>query len=447
MTRRHLVPLPTAAPWRGPRRGATTVAAALLVAACAAPALAVPPPPRPTAPVPAPAPLATAAPLATSPATTDAGAGAHARYGRGTLRSVTPLARLSRDEVAHAVGEHGVDVSSVRHGIATHRIEYATITPTGEPTTASALLTLPDGGGHALSTVAELHGTVAHREDAPSVGDNVTRLGAYLYAAGGRATVAPDYLGLGTSPGTHPYMDTASSVSASLDALRAARTATARLGRALTGEVHVTGFSQGGQVAMGLGRALAHGADRHLRLRSLTPVSGPYDIAGQELPAIFDGRVDDGSAVFYLAYFLTAQNRLHPLYDDPREVFRQPYADRMETLFDGEHSDEDVARGLPATVDALLTEEWKARLQHPTGTLAEVIEGIDGTCAWRPRVPVRLHTAAGDRDVPTGNTTSCASELRRRGAHPEVVRHGDVDHLRGYLGALSDNARWLAHHG
>ncbi|MFD4998424.1 alpha/beta hydrolase [Streptomyces buecherae] len=439
MTRHHPVPPPAAAPWPRPRRGATTVAAALLVAACAAPALASPPPPRPAPPAP------TATALATSPATTDAGA--HVQHGRGALRSVTPLSRLSRDEVARAVAEHGVDVTSVRHGIATYRFEYATITPTGEPTTASALLTLPDGGDHALSAVAELHGTASHRDEAPSVGDNVTRLGAYLYAAGGRATVAPDYLGLGTGPGTHPYMDTASSVSASLDALRAARTATARLGRALTGEVHVTGFSQGGQVAMGLGRALAHGADRHLRLRTLTPVSGPYDIAGQELPAIFDGRVADGSAVYYLAYFLTAQNRLHHLYDDPREVFRQPYADRMETLFDGEHSSEDVARDLPATVDALLTEEWAARLQHPTGALAEVIARVDGVCEWRPRVPVRLHTAAGDRDVPTGNTASCASELRRRGAHPEVVQHGDVDHLRSYLGALSDNARWLAQRG
>ncbi len=103
--------------------------------------------------------------------------------------------------------------------------------------------------------------------------------------------------------------------------------------------------------------------------------------------------------------------------------------------------------GRPTTASALLTDGWTAHLQHPTGALAEVIEGIDGTCAWRPRVPVRLHTAAGDRDVPTGNTTSCASDLRRRGAHPEVVRHGNVDQVCGYLGALSDNARWLARYG
>ncbi|MEU3961008.1 hypothetical protein AB0F42_14435 [Streptomyces buecherae] len=62
-------------------------------------------------------------------------------------------------------------------------------------------------------------------------------------------------------------------------------------------------------------------------------------------------------------------------------------------------------------------------------------------------MPVRLHTAAGDRDVPTGDTASRASEPRRRGAHPRVARHGDVDHQRGYLGARSDNARWLARQG
>ncbi|MER0243259.1 alpha/beta hydrolase [Streptomyces sp. HSW2009] len=429
MSRHHTSTAGAAAPIRA-RRRTTVTAAAVLLAVCATPALAAPDPAPQRA--------------ADTPAATGTAAD-HA--GRGTLHAITPLPRLSRDEVSRTLKDAGVDVSAVRHGVASYRLDYATRTPTGRPTTASALLVLPEGGGHRLTTVAEMHGTTVYREDAPSTGDNATDLGALLYGSGGRAVVAPDYLGLGTGPGTHPYMDTASSVTASIDALRAARTATARLGRTLTGDVHVTGFSQGGQVAMAVGKELARGADRHFRLRSLTPVSGPYDIGGQELPAIFDGRVDQVSAVFYLSYFLTAQNKLHHLYGDPREVFRQPYADRVEELLNNDHTEKEVARGLAPTVQELLTDEWIERLKHPTGKLAEVVARNDTTCDWRPRVPVRLHTAAGDRDVPIGNTTSCVAALAEHGARAEVIDHGQVPHFGAYRAAIADNARWLARRG
>ena len=51
-----------------------------------------------------------------------------------------------------------------------------------------------------------------------SVGLNVE-----LFASAGYAAVAPDYLGLGTGPGLHPYMDLSSEVTASVDMLDAGR--------------------------------------------------------------------------------------------------------------------------------------------------------------------------------------------------------------------------------
>ncbi|WKX71378.1 S9 family peptidase [Streptomyces sp. XD-27] len=403
----------TAAPTAAARISAVAGAAALLLSLSAAPAPAAPPTTPPTAP-------------------------------RGTLLSVTPLGHASRADVVRIVSGAGVDAAAARHGTDSYRLTYATITPFGAPTTASALLVLPDGGGDRLSTVSETHGTIAYRGSAPSTGDDSSDIGALLYASGGRAVVAPDYLGLGTGPGTHPYVDTASSVSASVDALRAARTAAGDRGRRLTADVYATGFSQGGQVAMALGRELARGAEPRFRLRALAPVAGPYDIEGQELPAIFDGRVKGRSGVFYLTYFLVAQNRLWPLYADPRDAFRAPYADRVEGLFDGEHRNREIVEQLPGSVEELLTAEWYERLQHPTGALAEVLRRNDGVCAWAPRVPVRLHTARGDQDVPIGNTVSCAKTLAERGAHATVLSYGDSDHHGTYQRAVASNARWFA---
>ncbi|MBB5935805.1 alpha/beta hydrolase family protein [Streptomyces zagrosensis] len=409
---------------RSPARGRATltaVAAAVLATVCAAPALA-----------------SSAAPRAEHAQT------ARADDARGTLLSVTAVQQASKEKVVEVIAGNKVDASAVRYGISSYRLTYATITPTGKPTTASALLVLPDGGGKRLATVAEHHGTTVYRGDAPSMGDSYSSMGAWLYASGGRAVVAPDYLGLGTGPGNHPYVDTKSSVSASIDALRAGRTAAAEHGRTLTRDVHVTGFSQGGQVSVAVARELSRGADRHFRPRSLAPIAGPYDIAGQELPAIFDGRIDDTSAVYYLSYFLTAQNKLHPLYKDPREVFRQPYASTVETLFDNDHTETEILKDLAPNVKALLTDEWSRHIQHPTGTLAKVLELNDGACDWAPKVPVRLHASTGDRDVPIGNTTSCVKTLAEHGVRAKVINHGDSDHLATYKKAIGHNANWYA---
>ncbi|MHC5909379.1 alpha/beta hydrolase, partial [Streptomyces sp. S6] len=169
---------------------------------------------------------------------------------RGTLLGVTPVADLSRAKVAAFLKDAGFDPATVRHGIRTYRLTYRTLTPQGKPTTATGLLALPEGGEHRLDLVADTHGTMVNRDYAPSVAEDFGLYAPYLHASAGRAVAAPDYLGLGKGPGPHPYMDTASSVSASLDMLRASRTAARSLGRPLTGDVYGTGFSQGGQVAM-----------------------------------------------------------------------------------------------------------------------------------------------------------------------------------------------------
>lgn len=373
--------------------------------------------------------------------TASASAGRH--EARGTLLAVTPVARLDRSEVAAFISEAGMSADTVRHGVRAYRLSYATITPQGRPTTATGLLVLPEGGSHRLDLVSDTHGTMAHRDYAPSVGEDFGRYAPYLHASAGRAVAAPDYLGLGQGPGRHPYMDTASAVSASLDMLRASRTASGQLGRPLTGDVYASGFSQGGQVAMAVGKALQGGADRHFRLRALAPVSGPYDIEHTETPALFDGRVNDTSGIFYMTYFLTAQNRLHPLWKDPSEAFREPYAGIVDDLFDTHHYEEEIIPALPATLKELLTDDYYRKLQHPTGALLTAIRAQDGTCAWKPAVPVRLYTSSGDTDVPIANARNCAADLAKRGVKAPVIDQGETDHNETYLTSGPQTVRWF----
>lgn len=348
---------------------------------------------------------------------------------RGTLVSVTPVADRGIRQVKEFLAGQDVATDPVRHGVRAYRLTYRTVDPYGRPTTATGLLTLPKGGAHRLDLVSDTHGTMVHRLYAPSASEDFGRIPSYLNAGAGRAVAAPDYLGLGEGPGLHPYMDTASSLTASVDMLRAARTAADRLGRPLTGDVYATGFSQGGQVAMALGKALAQGADRHFRLKALAPVSGPYDLEGQEMPGLYDGRVNDTSGVFYISYWLVAQNRLHPIYKDPSEVFRAPYASRVESLFDGNHEQEDVVKALAPSVKQLFTPAFHERLRHPAGPLLDAMRSADHTCDWKPDVPVRLYAGDRDTDIPIGNTRTCADTLAGQRATVRVVDQGNVDHF------------------
>ena len=174
---------------------------------------------------------------------------------RGTLLSLTPLGRQSRAEIIAEAQKRGPG----------RRAPLGTASPpTASPTARSPPAAVPPprpacwrspsapATAH-LPPVIHAHGTLAYRGYAPSVAEGPDRAVSVLYASAGRAAIAPDYLGLGTSPGRHPYMDARSAASASLDMLRAAHSAAPKLGTTLERTVSVTGFSQGGQVGHGTG--------------------------------------------------------------------------------------------------------------------------------------------------------------------------------------------------
>ncbi|MEV0095170.1 alpha/beta hydrolase [Streptomyces sp. NPDC050738] len=362
---------------------------------------------------------------------------------RGTLVSIVPVADHTRAEVAAFVKDAGADPGAVRYGVTAYRLTYRTVTAEGRPTTATGLLVLPKGGAHRLPVVSDTHGTMVGRDDAPSVAEDMDRLSPYVQAAAGRAVSAPDYLGLGKGPGLHPYMDTRSGVSATLDMLRASRTAGHQLGRPFTGDVYVTGFSQGGQLAMALGKALTEGADRSFRLKAVAPIAGPYDLEGAELPGMFNGSINNTSAVFYMSYFLTAQNRLHPLFKDPAEVFRAPYDKVVTGLFDGLHTDVQVVTSLPPTITELFTDAYLKELKHPTGALRDMLRANGKACDWKPAVPVQLYSADGDTDVPIANARSCVAQLAAHGVKVPVVNQGAVDHGGTAIASVTGIARWF----
>jgi hypothetical protein len=354
---------------------------------------------------------------------------------RGDVVSVTPLEQLDATAVAARLRELGIDTGRVTHGVRAFRVEYRTVDPDGAPTTASSLVAVPEATpGGRLRLVSWQHGTTADKAAAASVSvDSSDRAAAYFFAAAGHVVSAPDYLGLGVGPGAHPYNHHDSAVTASVDALRAARTVPGLVDRELDPRVLISGFSQGGPATMALGRAMDDGAEPAFQVGALAPIAGPYDFTGSVVVAASGGIAH---ATGYLGYLTVAWNRLHRLYGDPAEAFRPPYDRTIEALFDGTHPFEEIEPKLPATPAELFTPAFLDQLQHPTGALRDALNAADATCDWVPSVPVRIYHAASDLDVPVANAEFCRRALAEHGAAAEVVALGDMEHLDSMGAAL-----------
>ncbi|MCC3767918.1 S9 family peptidase [Streptomyces sp. UNOC14_S4] len=423
------------------RRRLAVLGAALVLATTAAPAMA-----------------ATATTTATGTATAaDAHGHGHGRDAhRGEVVSVSLLDRIPQATAAQQVHDRGYagETAVPRYGVDHYRVVYRTVDAQGRPTTASGLLSLPENDRRELPVVAYEHGTMASKGEAPSgvPGEKEApgvRADSVLFAGAGYATVAPDYLGLGSGPGLHPYGHLPSEVTASVDLLRAARTAVHDQGRRLERGVHVTGFSQGGVAAMGLGRALQQGADPHFTLAGLAPVSGPYDSQHAEAPAGLEkGTLHGKNTNFLFAYWLTAMNRTYHLYKDPSEVFQAPYAATMESLFDGTHDSGQIFAALPDTPQQLFTPHLVDWALHPTGELLRAYQESDTGCTgWHPRIPVRLFAARGDKDVAYENALSCTRSLRAADADVTLTDVGDIEHSPSRRAALPEALAWFRGQG
>ncbi|POM25758.1 Secretory lipase [Actinomadura rubteroloni] len=360
---------------------------------------------------------------------------------RGAVVSVRRVQDLGAGAVRAALREDGLDASRVRHGVTAYRIVYRTIDAARKPTTASGLLVLPRDGRQRLRVVTYAHGTMAAAADAPSVDEGGRSGEGLLFASAGYAAVEPDYLGLGVGPGAHPYLHARSEATATLDLVRASFAFAPRTGRTLDPRLLATGFSQGGQAAMAFGTALRNGADPRFRLAAAAPVSGPYDLRGAEVPAIFDGTLDPKASAYYLAYFLTSWNRLYHLYGSASEVFRAPYDTTVAPLYDGRHGEQEIVPRLPASPQRLLTEKGLAMIQHPTGALAAALDANDRTCrGWGADVPVHVIGARGDEQVAFANARHCVRQVGRAATLTDL---GDLGHTDSGRRGVAEALRWF----
>jgi pimeloyl-ACP methyl ester carboxylesterase len=221
------------------------------------------------------------------------------------------------------------------------RLQYETVGAQSEPTTTTGALMVPSGSGSSCQgprpIVEYAHGTSPDKnyDIAQLSGSNASSEGlilAALFAAEGYIVVAPNYAGYGTSTlSYHPYLVGAQQADDMVDALTAARSALpVSLASSVTDshKLYVTGYSQGGYVAMATHRALQAAGQS---VSASAPMSGPYALAAFG-DAIFLGEVNLSATENVALLANGYQNAYGNLYTQPTDVFALPYASDIAGL-------------------------------------------------------------------------------------------------------------------
>ena len=218
-----------------------------------------------------------------------------------------------------------------------YHIQYETVGGANEPTTASAVMMVPTGLGANCTGPRPMllyaHGTTTDRAFTMDNLQNTETLNLVaIFATKGYIVVAPNYAGFDTSTlGYHPYLIADQQSKDMIDALTAARTALPLASATLTqdnGQLFITGYSQGGYVAMATQRAMQAAG---MKVTAAAPMSGPYALAAF-VDAVFYGEVN-GDAPVSSTLLLTAYQKAYGnIYSDPSEVFESQYASGIDSL-------------------------------------------------------------------------------------------------------------------
>jgi len=234
--------------------------------------------------------------------------------------------------------------------ITVYHLTYQSVDPAGNTSPASGALMVPGGsdsgcsGGRPILMYA--HGTTTNRNfdisQLTASGNDEGVLLAAVFAAEGYIVVAPNYLGYDISTlGYHPYLIADQQSKDMINALTAARSAlpTSDVPNSSDGgKLFVTGYSEGGYVAMATHRAMQTAG---MTVTASAPMSGPYALAAFG-DAVFEGQVNASAPVNVTLLAVAYQKAYGDIYSAPADVFAATYAPTIETLFPGTTSVSDL---------------------------------------------------------------------------------------------------------
>jgi pimeloyl-ACP methyl ester carboxylesterase len=347
---------------------------------------------------------------------------------RGKTLSVTRLPSLSTFEIGLLFALAGIPVVP-EHAVDAYKIIYETLDPWGGRIQASGALVLPQGYVGSLPLVSYQHGTLTRTNDAPSA-DLLERIPGIGFASIGYAVALPDFLGLGDSPGLHPYHHARSQATACVDLLRAVRAWCEANQVPLSEQLFLAGYSQGGHATLALQREIETYHVDEFTISASAAMAGAYDLSGVTADDLLSGRPMPNA--YYLLYLLGAYQEVYQVAGSLAELLAAPYDVTLPPLLNGYATGAQINAAMPEDARQILKPEILHEIQsRPDHPFRIALRDNDLT-NWMPVSPTRLYHCAADQDVIFANSEIALMHFHARGAtHVELIDpdstadHGD----------------------
>jgi len=375
--------------------------------------------------------------------------------GRGTLVANPPAVLASFPTAADfngalsasATGRNLLAIAGApKCGINFYYMEYNTVGGANEATNATGGIMVPTGTDAACTgprpVLLYAHGTTvekAYNIASPQNGE--AALVAAMYAAQGWIVVTSNYAGYDASRlPYHPYLNAEQQSNDMVDALRAARKAFPNIAARDSGKLFLSGYSQGGHVAMATHKAMQTTYASEFTVTASGPMSGPYSLT-KTFQTVFAGGVNLGATIFTPMIMTSWQKAYGNLYGSTADVYESPYATGIETLIPGPNTTTQLlttgklptklfATGALVTGDAsldalfaagigtpnLIKQSYRTAIltnaQHP----AWVAAAKNDLLSFTPTRPLAMCYGAQDPTVFGSNTTDAARAFAIHGA-------------------------------
>ncbi|HKK89027.1 MAG TPA: lipase family protein [Saprospiraceae bacterium] len=315
-------------------------------------------------------------------------------------------------------------VPDAEYDVDLYTMTYTTIGTDGMPDTASGSVALPilDMNDDPAPFLIYHHGTVNDRFDVPSQGSGESQVGLTA-ATLGYVGLLPDYLGMGTSRGYHPYLHVETQARSAIDQMLAMSGELDDRSFSYEKKVFLTGYSQGGHAGASTHFVMEQNPLPDYELVACSHLSGPYDLNG----VTFENVLSDDVYLFvaYIPHVLLGMQEAYGnLFNEVEEIFKPQYATIIERLYDDEPlfdiNQELIGRlildnGLPVP-KAMLQDSILAQLEtNPNHRIRQALE--DNTLTdWAPVTPTRLVYCEADEQVNFRNAQVADSIMNELGA-------------------------------
>ena len=341
---------------------------------------------------------------------------------------------------------------ALQYDVDMYKMIYNTTDVNGQPTIASGAFLVPSNPNCIdFPFSVYMHGTSLKKSNVPSNNNQEAVIGK-VFSAGGYFTCMPDYIGMGQSPGLHPYIHAESEAKSAVDMLRAAREFISNtLMMVDNGELFITGYSQGGHACMATHKYIEdNNLQAEFNVVASAPCSGPYALSITMADSITS--MTPYSNPGYITYMLASYQLVYGnIFNSWSEILKSPYDTIVPPFFSGSNDSLDMGQLnalLPSVVDSLIVDSVlnnfindSVNKTHPLWQALLANDNYD----WTPQKPVRMYYCTADEQVAHTNALLADSVMNSNGAASVVsINSGNgLSHNDCVIPALSSAFDWF----